>query len=261
MKISKDDLTIFICAHKPFNCIKTEPYYKIITSKGVTIPNTKLEVLYEDGVDEVTNMQRAYGEFSRMYYVAKKLKDTLPKYVGICHYRRYYRLDNLNLTMDDIFKNHDVIVRQGDDFQMHGSVLTGYNTSHNLDDLLEVLDIAQKKYDIPLQTILSYCAGKLVPGNNMVILPKEEFIKYVDWLYSIISIFNDRHGMKTDEDVLRYVSTKFNTKQEYQARLQGFLIERLTALYVKLYCKNPFIVNREDYTTIQEKTKVRLQMQ
>lgn len=249
---SPNDIAIYVCAHRNFTCLTTNKIYKVVTSKGVHITNTELDVLYEDGVPEVSAMQKAYGEFSRMYYLRHKVD--LPKYVGICHYRRYFDFTYENRQIEDILENYDVIAHQNGGYVNAGTLYDMFKLDHDASDLDECFNIVKELYNVTDDEINVVKNSKMF-GNNMVIMKRERYKKYVDFLYSVISKFNEHHNLKTDNDVYNYVASKeyiYKNKAwpttrslSHQSRLQGFLIERLTSLYILLFCKNVYCINHK----------------
>lgn len=264
-----ENIDIFICAHKDFNLKPSNKSYKIIASQTATFEDTNgLEVVYEKDVPEVTALQRAYGETSRAYYLRHKYD--LKKYVGLCHYRRFFSFINDMNAIEKLFETYDAIVLKDKSKRI---VYLDFMVGHDLDDLYECVSIAKELYKIDESLIENFLESDLCCNCNMVIFKKEDFCKWVDFLFSIMKEFNKSHGFETDKDVLEYVSSKYDfykdnadymrTKihgydyyrhinMEYQARLHGFIMERLTALFVMLNFKKEKVYQDKNYILIEE---------
>ena len=70
-----------------------------------------LEVIYCDKDNKLKDMDLAYGEMSKLYYIYNLYKTgkMSSKYIGLNHYRRYFSfLDDIP-DMDNIFKEYDLI--------------------------------------------------------------------------------------------------------------------------------------------------------
>lgn len=100
------DLQIYVCAHKYDSCTRTEyPYVPIQGGKALH-PEVELGYLTDDTGDNISQKNANFCEWTVHYWVWKNVKDT--KYVGLCHYRRYFDLSIKQI--ENIMLYHDVIV-------------------------------------------------------------------------------------------------------------------------------------------------------
>lgn len=71
-----------------------------------------------------------------------------------------------------------------------------------------------------------------------------------DFLFGVLDEFNLNNSFKCDDDVKTYCEKNENilkykpdSSLESQSRIQGFLIERLVTIFLRLKLKNPFYIN------------------
>lgn len=121
------DAKIFICSHTDFEQVVNNPVYEVLDSrkmKGCKVPD-----LY-------------YSELWQMKKVSERKK--LPKYIGFCHYRRYFgfmdNLPDIPATID----RHGAIVTEAADLGM--TMRKQYATWGNPEDLELATQIIYEKY-------------------------------------------------------------------------------------------------------------------
>jgi len=74
-------------------------------------------------------------------------------------------------------------------------------------------------------------------------MKSEDFIKYGNFVFTILNEFDKKNNLITDEDIKNYVlKMKKNKKRkiykiEYQRRLQGFLLERISNIFYNYHFK------------------------
>ena len=77
------------------------------------------------------------------------------------------------------------------------------------------------------------------------------FEKWCDFVVVVLEKFDEMNGLKTDEDVLNrvinqnYTNDKggLNSVNEYQARIEAFLSERISNIFINKNIKNPYFEN------------------
>jgi hypothetical protein len=240
----RDDLDIFICAHKDFKAYPTNDVYKIIHG------NEKIDVplrQYSETHTELSDLEFSLAEGSRIYWLYKNYK--LKKYIGICHYRKYFSFFDKIPDIEKIFSGHDIIVTKP---QTSCSVIKQYSASHRTDDLIDLLNIIKEINPSWFNKGVLDCVNKnVLYACNMFIMESSEFLKYCEYVFNIIKEFCKRRGWKNDEDIRKYVEEHKNEylKQvypgntiEYQSRVLGFLLERLTSIYISTNFENPHII-------------------
>ena len=230
-----DNVDIFVCAHKNFETKVKNPVYKILSVGN----NTELigdNILRDDSGDNISHMNKFYSELTGYYWVWKNYQTK--DWVGFCHYRRYFNFfDNIpDLNSMDC----DVIVPQ--EIYCYPSPLEQYGACHNIKDLEMVCDIAHKKYNIPKSIIDEVLTGKTLYLFNMFIMKKEIFNEYCEFMFDVLNEYLNKHNITNFNDVVDMIENnkieylkefKPNSEISYQARIGGFLSERLFNIWLK----------------------------
>lgn len=225
-----DNVDIFVCAHKNFETKVKNPVYKILSVGD----NTELigdGILRDDNGDNISHMNRFFSELTGYYWVWKNYQTK--DWVGFCHYRRYFNFfDNIpDLNSLDC----DVIVPQP--IYCYPSPLEQYRACHNIKDLEMVCDIAHKKYNIPYSVMDDVLKeNKMLHLFNMFIMKKELFNEYCEFMFGVLGEYLNRCNISSFDDVTKMVIDNRNdylkqfspnSEVSYQARIGGFLSERL----------------------------------
>jgi len=224
---------IYICTHKDFVPSVSNPAYHVIKRSDVTITDSHgLSVVQTNEDNSDFSFQRSYGE---TYFL---LHNDVPKCdnVGYCHYRRYFT------EMDDIYKiNAELISHKAIVFNhavLSPNIARHYAMCHNGNDIIEVFNYAKEYYPDRVNEIDDFLV------HNQVFYPCNSFITKYDiymelkkFLLYVFGRYNAVHKIRTQDDVVNYVQNnldKFHNRDvQYQARLHGFLGERLTSFFFK----------------------------
>jgi len=200
-------LNLYIITHKDFNNYISNQNYKILCDDYFQLKKKyKLNVLDTKNNNELFEKRIGYSEGSKIYYIWKQYKSNIikSKYVGFNHYRRIFQFGNKIPDLDNIFKKYDVILNKR--FRSKVSLKKQYYKSHNEKDLNEILNIIKnnfpKYYSIALKTLRS----KKFYICNIFIMKREDFIKYGNFVFSILNEFDKKNKLTTDEDIKNYVS-------------------------------------------------------
>ena len=197
---------IYICTHTDFVLPKSDLLrgdYRVISDKPLqSTYNNKLIVAN----NELRDLSYAYAEGYMIRDIFEKSND---EWVGINHYRRYFKDLELNRNTIPIPFN----------FNMNSQ----YQECHNINDLLECEKIIDEFFPM---FKLDYKKIDILYPCNMFLFNRDIFNRYCDFVFKVLEIFNRQHGFKTDKDVLCY-----KNGDKYQARLQGFLMERIGTIF------------------------------
>jgi len=239
------DCDIFICAHKDFDCYPKDNTYKIITDKDkLAKENYSLEIIENTpSKNELFNL--SYNEGSHIFYIYNNY--AYKKYIGFCHYRRYFDFEN-EIDLDEIFQKHDIIIPSKLNFNGM-NLYDQYGYFHNLDDLNIVLDIISEDFPSTIyNNVMKYMAMPILIPYNIFIMKSKDFGDYCNFVFPILKKFDEIRHFKNKNDINKYVTKHAdqylkpfppNNTVEYQSRLEGFLLERLTSLYIMMTFKNP----------------------
>ncbi len=240
---NKETTDIFIVTHvdmKTVKCPKND-VYKILCGSDTEMSDVGLDV-YREGETKITPKQFSYAEGSRIFWLFKNHYKDLKDYVGFCQYRKYFKFFDKIPNIDKLFSKYDIIC--GDNVFNDGSgieysLFEHYIISHNPDDLKCIMNIIYD-YNPRLynQAMKTFSSNVLYP-SNMFIMKKEKFSEWVNFVFPILFRFDKINGIYNDEDARmhalnnkhKYVS-KFDLK--FQQRIDGFLLERLTQLFIDI---------------------------
>lgn len=237
-KLLDRGLKIYVCTHKEFEPIVHNEAYKIINAKEIE-PKLPLK-------DDF------YSELYPFKYVADNLE--LPKYIGFCHYRRYFSfLDDIP-NMDEIFSNYDAICSEPKVF--NNSIKSQYLTCHNIEDLYIIGGIIAEKYPEQANMWKNFINGNILIPYNMFIMKREDFKEYIDFIFSILDEYLKIVGTDINKRIYdnyeKYIKDFYpNDTVEYQYRIGGYIAERLTNLFMMHKFKKiktyPVIVTENKY--------------
>jgi hypothetical protein len=83
-------------------------------------------------------------------------------------------------------------------------------------------------------------------------MKKEDFIEYGNFVFGVLFEFDKRNNLNNDEDIKKFIEKNFINKINsddivnsinYQRRLEGFLLERLTNIFYNFKFKNKYEIN------------------
>lgn len=242
------NIDIFVCCHRPFKkIVKNDSYTNIFCGyKGDFDVNGGL---VDNIGDNISNLNGFYSELTAFYWVWKNLK--LKDYVGFCHYRRYFSfMDNIP-TFDK--EKYSIILPIPNDISF--SMRKDYSFYHNVEDFDLMVKILKEKYNFDenlLNNVINDAQKMFI--CNMFVATKEDFEEYCELYFGVMKEFMDRRGWVSMQDIYSYIeknSNKYlkgyypNNDVYYQARIGGFLSERLFTiwLYSKKYKYLEYSVN------------------
>ena len=237
-------LNLYIITHKDFNNYITNQSYKILCDDYFQLKkNYTLNVINTKNNNELFKKRIGYSEGSKIYYIWKQYKNNIikSKYVGFNHYRRIFQFGNKIPDLDNIFKKYDVILNKR--FRSKKSLKIQYYKSHNEKDLNDILNIIKNKFPKYYSVALKTLGSKKFYICNIFIMKREDFIKYGNFVFTILNEFDKKNNLNTDDDIKNYVlKMKKNKKRkiykiEYQRRLQGFLLERISNIFYNYHFK------------------------
>ena len=181
-KVDNSKAKIFICSHTDFEPVVKNEVYETIDSRK--LPKPDVPDLY-------------YSELWQMKKVSERKK--LPKYIGFCHYRRYFGfMDNVP-DIGKVIEAHGAITTKKADLGM--SMRRQYATWGNPEDLDICTQIVSEKYP------------DFAPAWNNLLDSRKMRL-------GTLSI------MRTD-DWLEMLDVMWNVAQEYLNRIGGDIVKRV----------------------------------
>lgn len=244
--MSSPNIHIYVSCHK--DCYVPKFSFLKPIQVGSAISNVNLNMIHDNSGDNISEKNKSYCELTAQYWAWKNDNDA--DYFGFWHYRRYMSFSKIELKhnlfedvelpyLDDsaiatlnisedsiknIIKEYDVIATTPVKIKKLNKQLRSIrdqycrNNFQFEEDLDLILDIIKEKYPDFYKTAIYYINKSPVGYYcNMFIMKKELFKKYSEWLFSILSEFENR------KDFSDY------TPEAY--RVCGYLGERLFGIY------------------------------
>lgn len=230
--IDEDNVDIFVGTYKVFNMPFKNFVYKVIYGKHNLFFANNIQS-YKCVSDEILD-DKFYSEIYMLKNLPKDLK--LKKYVGFCHYRKWFEfLDNIP-DMDVIFKEYDVVAAVPFSFT-NLTVREHYAKYHNVEDLDIVENIIKEKFTDYYESFETVMNGRKMYPFNMFIMKKEDFLEYISFISAVLNEYVKIVGTDIEkrikDNVDKYLkSFEPNSTIEYQYRIGGYLAERLTSVFI-----------------------------
>lgn len=238
----KDNVDIFIGTHRTFQPpVKAKAYKIIVGNHHLKHMDTPIPIIQcgdkEDELDDTF--------YSEIYMLHKLIESNYPfkKYVGFCHYRKYFEFMDDIPNFDKIFRDYDMCSAYPLNFKYTNYQL--YANCHNREDMDIIRDIIKtdyKEYEQPFEQILDW--HFFIP-YNMVILKKKDFIDMINWIWEVLQKYIERLPTRNIREYIIQNQDKYiksfppNNKIDYHMRIGGYLAERLTNAYLNAHFSKP----------------------
>ena len=204
-------VTVYMATHKKLNN-KMPPYDYIKPIHVGAYSCVKPFYCLTDNVgDNISIKNKRYCELTALYWMWKNSSD---KYLGLCHYRRFFDMSKDEIV--SVLKRKKIVVPKI--ARLGRSLEKQYLHNHCKEPWESLQQILKIKYPDYYTTSKTVFNNNLMYPYNMFIAQKNWLNKYCDWLFDILF------------EVEKQVCLK--TKNDYQIRYPGFLSERLFTLYV-----------------------------
>ena len=227
------NLTIYIASHKKFD-FKPTSHFQLIQVNGARNPH--FTDVTDDTGDNISLKNNRYSELTALYWIWKN--DSHSDYVGLCHYRRYFKLHKGlfdhwkrkyrydSIPYDEIAVSPWVenALREGKVFvtmpmhSHHETIGEQYCRAHVKEDFEIMHDVLGNKYPEYLKDWDQVMNGNHIFAYNMSIMSKERFDDYCSWLFGILFAVEEKVPPKEDT---------------FQNRTFGFMSERLFNVYLQ----------------------------
>lgn len=205
----KNNLAVFMATHSS----KCMPVYEYIIpiQVGAGSNDRIIEKITDNTNKQISEKNNIYCELTGTYWI---WKNTNYNYIGLCHYRRYFQLESIQV--ESILQEKDIILPKKRLFRL--SIEEQYKKEHfnkYWDIMIEVLKESFPQY---YETSKQVFSNNKLYAYNMLIAKKAIFNKYCEWLFDVL--------LKIE---IRVSCLKLHN---YENRYIGFLGERLLTLFV-----------------------------
>ena len=239
-------INIYVIAHKDFLNKINNVYYKILCDNKTQLKkNYPLQIIETYKDNELFKKKNGYCEGSKIYYIWKKYlkKKLFSKYVGFIHYQRVFNFKNNIPDLDKIFTQYDVIINRKIKFNIN--LKTQYAFSHFKKFLDEVVEIIKENFTEYYPSTIRTLRSNMLSCCNIFIMKAKDFIKYGKFVFGVLLEFDKRHNLKNDDEIKNFIKSEIKnsgkiTKEDYQYRQEGFLMERISCIFYDYEFKNNF---------------------
>lgn len=228
-----ENASILVCCHNKDYRRNDEGFLPIQVGKAIS--NVNLGIVGDDTGDNISSLNPNFCELTALYWLWKNGEKK--KYVGLNHYRRYFdftkkhtygdscnfislddikKKKNILPSVEEIFDNYDIIMPTAIKFPYN--LRTDYSLSHINEDykiLKTVIEDLKPDYLSSFIEVME--KGRSLRAFNMFITKWEIFDEYAQWLFDILFEVKKRIQL---------------SPYPYQARIFGFMSERLLNVYV-----------------------------
>ena len=225
IKVKKNsDVQIFVSYHKPFKLFKNKYLRPIHVGRDVFLNKDTCDGDYQkikkwllkntigdNTSDNISLKNPNYCELTAQYWAWKNCN---ANYVGFCHYRRLFDLNNSKISK--LLNEYDIILPRI--FTLDCTVREQYNRDHIKEDLDKTLEIIASKYPDYMEDAENVLNKKTIYFCNMFITNRELFNSYCEWLFDILFELEKVTAI---------------SENKYQSRIFGFLSERLLNIFIE----------------------------
>ena len=223
-----DRIKVYILTHKKFDyeSIDEKQMYKPLLC-GSACLNEDFGYIRDDTGDNISSLNKYYAELTGEYWAWKNDDSDI---IGFCHYRRYFTKNILLNIIGEkeirkILRDYDIILPQ----KMHLNITIleqaiyqgSIQKKEDYDLLREIIANESPEY---LKSFDEVLKEKEEYFCNMFICKKEIADDYFSWIFKILKIFKNQ--------------TDFSQYDEGNARVLGYISERLFNVYVKKHDLN-----------------------
>ena len=226
------DAKIFICSHTDFEPVVSNDIYETVDSrklKGCKVPD-----LY-------------YSELWNMKKVSER--KNLPKYIGFCHYRRYFGFMDAVPDIAAVIEKHGAITTTPADLGM--TMRRQYETWGNPEDLVIATQIINEKYPDFAPYWNRSLESKKMRLGTLSIMRTDDWLEMLDVMWDVANELLKRIGGDIEKRVCEnqeaYKVEQFGLTHEL--RVGGQMAERINSAWMDYKFPNavqfPLTVTRE----------------
>ena len=224
---------LFVAAHK-LGWPSLPEGYTVIQAGAAIHDHLPQASAWDDVGENISQKNPNYCELTALWWIAHHAEDDI---LGLAHYRRLFDfapcsnplLDHYRRTADapdlqamlriggvpGLLDDCDILLPRAQYF--NEGLAAQYRLAHRSSDFDAMEDAFLVHHPKERDVFRCVMQGHRQYGYNMLVARREIFCAYVDWLFTILDDVAERITVSTDP---------------YQARVFGFLSERLMAVFV-----------------------------
>lgn len=233
----KEKITIIIATHKKYNMPKDKMYLPVHV--GAEGKNVDLGYTKDNSGENISDKNASYCELTGLYWAWKNLN---ADYLGLVHYRRHFSLSKKNKDVSEnvlkyeeiqpFLNKYKVFVPKKRKYYIE-SLYSHYANTHyaeHLDETRRIISEICSEYLDSYDDVVNHTYGYMF---NMMILSKELFDDYCNWLFNILFELEKR------------MSTSKNELSAFQGRFYGRVSEIIFNVWLDYKIKSGVIKKEE----------------
>jgi len=215
--IDNSDAKIYICTHTDFKPVVCNEVYEIVDARK--------------GGDSLNGVPGGYwSELLHMHRVGKRKK--LPKYIGFCHYRRYFGFMDDVPAIGKLIEQYGAITTKPEDLGM--TMRQQYGTWGNVEDLDIATQIINEKYPDFARAWNRSLNSRLLHVGSLSIMKLEDWQEMTAIMWDVADELLKRIGgdieKRVKENPEAYHLAQFGLIHE--RRVGGQMAERINSAFV-----------------------------
>jgi len=233
-------VSILVITHKMYEFPHSAIYHPLFV--GGKCGQNSVRFLMDNTGKHISEKNPSFCELTGLYWAWKNQFFCNSKYIGLVHYRRYFRGNGEKLKgkiilsekeILDLLKEYDCIVPKKRNYFIE-SIYSHYQHAHHVKDLNCTREIISELHPEYITSFDAIMQGRKIHIYNMFVMSSEKASEYCKWLFPILFELEKRI------DITQYDS--------YQKRVFGFIAERLFNVWLVhhqlKFCEIP-VVNLE----------------
>lgn len=205
---------ILVAQHKPAKVYSNDIYTPIHVGKAIS--SLDLGILGDDTGDNISHLNPYYCELTAQYWAWKNLHDV--DYIGLCHYRRYFKTEITEENIDEIMSDCDIVLTRR--ITLRTNILHWYSSCLIPEDIALFHLYMNKLYNNDLAVYHNYYLKRnWINPANMFICAKDLFNDFCAWQFGILN------------DLFTIIPKSPYSRER---RLMGYLGESLLPFYAFL---------------------------
>lgn len=214
---------IYICTHTDFACPVTNPVYEIADARQ----------LFEDDKSPNGMDNLFYSELATYQHIAENYK--LPKYVGFCHYRKFFDFMDEVPDLEAMVEEHGCVATHP--VVLKGTVESHYGRCFNFADLDVMKAIVHERKPSFYPAFVSALRDTSLYTANMFVMKRNDFKQMMRFVWDLLDRWLDVVG-DVKKRILDHPDIYLSRKGRggtlsHQFRIGGNLGERIVSAYIK----------------------------
>lgn len=203
------EIKIIVATQKKYNIPNEDIYLPVFV--GAKSSNSTLSYQRDDDGENISNENNLYCELTGVYWAYKNLS---ADYIGLNHYRRYFKYNGHILTKKDaerLVKEKSIILPKKRNYFIE-TVYSQYVHAHGKQSIDAAKEVIINEYSEYLDAFEKTMKKTSFHRCNMFIMPMDIYQKYCDFIFGVLE--------------------KVKCKIKLKDRILGYLGERLLDVFV-----------------------------